>query len=116
MSVQHTTTPSALPRAAWGLLGLALLAHLVLFPGTGYEQDIYNFGTWMHTAQAYGVTEVGRRVNFDYPPGYTYILRGFAWLWGFVTSAALPPVGSLVEHFVNSLQVVSAYFNVKIMI
>ena len=80
MNDQHTATPLALPRAAWGLLGLALLAHLALFPGSGYEQDIYNFGTWMRTAQAYGVTEVGRHVWSDYPPGYIYISDHGDWV------------------------------------
>ncbi|MGZ3586466.1 MAG: phospholipid carrier-dependent glycosyltransferase [Candidatus Limnocylindrales bacterium] len=75
-------TPAAIPAIAILLLGalaLRLIIAYVLFPGSGFKNDVGTFTSWALTLAHSGPGGFYANAGFaDYPPGYLYVL----WLIG----------------------------------
>ncbi len=80
------------------LLGAALLLRLILAAGsTGFETDIYCFGSWALRVYEGGFSNFySPEVFTDYPPGYMYILYPIGALLSLFKLDILSPAGLVI--------------------
>jgi len=77
---------------------LILRVVLLLNPGHTFDLDLYR--EWLLKVGQFGVAQVYRASNMDYPPLYAYILEPFAWMYRVISGfgpAGLVTLTALVK-------------------
>lgn len=66
----------------------ALVRGMLLF-NSGYEDDVIQYKEWAVQAARFGISEIYRSSDMDYPPLYAYILQPFGQLYLWSTPGAM---------------------------